>query len=43
MANKMKVVLAMPAYNCAPQLERVLASLDADLANLFSDILVIDK
>lgn len=39
----MKVVLAIPAYNCAPQLERVLASLDKDLVNIFSDILVIDN
>lgn len=39
----MKTVLAIPAYNCAPQLKRVLASIDDELAARFSDILVIDN
>jgi dolichol-phosphate mannosyltransferase len=39
----MKVVLAITAYNCAPQLKRVLSALDDELAGCFSDILVIDN
>lgn len=39
----MKTVLAITAYNCAPQLKRVLSSFDAELAGHFSDILVIDN
>ena len=39
----MKVVLAIPAYNCAAQLKRVLSSIDKSLASKFSDILVIDN
>lgn len=39
----MKAILAIPAYNCAPQLKRVLGAIDADLAARFSDILVIDN
>jgi dolichol-phosphate mannosyltransferase len=39
----MKTVLAITAYNCAPQLDRVLASFDQKLAARFSDILVIDN
>ena len=39
----MKVVLAIPAYNCAPQLKRVLDSIDDKLASKFSHILVIDN
>lgn len=39
----MKVVLAIPAYNCGKQLKRVLASIDKKLASRFSDILVIDN
>jgi dolichol-phosphate mannosyltransferase len=38
-----KVVLAIPAYNCGNQLKRVLAAIDPQLANRFSDILVIDN
>ena len=39
----MKPILAIPAYNCAPQLKRVLAAIDLKLAARFSDILVIDN
>lgn len=39
----MKTILAIPAYNCAPQLKRVLSAIDTDLASKFSDILVIDN
>jgi len=39
----MKFILAIPAYNCAPQLGRLLSSIDDDLAALFSAILVIDN
>lgn len=39
----MKTVLAIPAYNCAKQLDRVLAAFDDKLAGRFSDILVIDN
>lgn len=39
----MKTVLAIPAYNCAKQLDRVLADFDMKLQKRFSDILVIDN
>lgn len=39
----MKTILAIPAYNCGKQLDRVLGSIDKKLANQFSDILVIDN
>lgn len=41
----MKTVLAIPAYNCAPQLDRVLAAIatDKELIERLSDILVIDN
>lgn len=39
----MKAVLAIPAYNCARQLDRVLESIDSKLADRFTDILVIDN
>lgn len=39
----MKTILAIPAYNCAPQLKRVLSAIDTETAQLFSDILVIDN
>jgi dolichol-phosphate mannosyltransferase len=39
----MKAVLAIPAYNCAQQLDRVLNAIDLTLSARFSDILVIDN
>lgn len=39
----MKVVLAIPAYNCAAQLKRVLGAIDNKLATRFAAILVIDN
>ena len=39
----MKVILAIPAYNCAPQLKRVLGAIDSEISSRFSHILVIDN
>lgn len=39
----MRTILAIPAYNCGKQLDRVLGSLTPEISSLFSDILVIDN
>lgn len=39
----MKIVIAIPCYNCAPQLSRVLDGIDARLASRVHEIWVIDN
>ncbi len=43
MASKPKVLLAVPAYNCAKQLPRVLDEIDAELASRVEEIAIIDN
>ena len=39
----MKTIVAIPAYNCAPQLPRVLAALDPERALTLHEVWVVDN